>query len=456
MAVKKSARDMAFEVLLRIERTNSYANLLLSPALVKSGLNTRDRAFCTELVYGTIKMQGALDWVLQERSNIPLAKLDPPVHILLRLGAYQILFTRVPIAAACFETVKQAKRFSHSGGARYVNAVLRRLAREGNQIKFPDIKEKPMLHLATKYSHPQWLVKKWLQQLGLEETIEICRANNLVPTLCLRTNCTLTTRPQLALLLKEKGFTPVLSQMMPEALHIEGAGPVIKLPGFDAGLFTVQDESSMIVAHALAPKSGDRVLDACAGPGGKATHLAEFMNDKGLILAADIYPHKLTLVQKSAARLHLSCITTKEIDARRLPLNLKGRFDKVLIDAPCSGTGVLRRRPDLRWKKTAAGLASLAKLQLELLMGASEALMDGGTLLYSTCSLEPEENIEVAAAFLKLRPQFRVLDLRPRLQGLIQEPTLREGFLQLYPHKHNTDGFFLAAFERCREGVGHG
>lgn len=455
MAKDKTARDVALEVLLRVEQTRSYANLVLAPALAKSSLSSRDRALTTELVYGTVRTLGTLDWALQERSNMPLAKLDPPVRALMRLGAYQLLFTRIPPAAACFEAVQQAKRVSHEGSARFVNAVLRRLARERSRLEFPDIDEEPVRHIALKYSHPEWLVQRWLERLGLEDTLELCRADNLVPPLCLRANLTRTTRSELIVLLKRHGLVVSPHHKVPEALYVEGSGMVEGLPGFQAGLFTVQDESSMLATHALAPKAGERLLDACAGPGGKTTHLAEFMNDRGQILALDIHPHKLTLVRENAARLHLDCINTREADARRLPPDLRGAFTKVLVDAPCSGTGVLRRRPDLRWRKTPEELTSLPKMQLKILVGASEALAVDGTLLYSTCSLEPEENMEVVTAFLALRPEFVLTDLRPTLGEFIQEPTLRQGFLQLYPHKHELDGFFLAGLKRCQEGKNH-
>ena len=442
MSADKTARDVAFEVLLRVDLSKSYANLLLPPALAQSGLNSRDRALATELVYGTVRTVGTLDWALRERSNIALAKLDPKVRTLLRLGAYQLLYTRIPPAAACFETVQQTKKVCHRGSVRYVNAVLRRLARERLQLEFPDPHKEPVRHLALKHFHPEWLVQRWLERLGFEDTLALCRANNLIPPLCLRANFTLTTREELKALFVQKGYTPRVAEIVPEALYLEGAGSVTALPGFEAGLFTVQDESSMLATYALAPQPGERLLDACAGPGGKTTHLAEFTRAESQILAVDIHPHKAALIREQSARLGLDCIEVKTADARRLPADFNQKFDRVLVDAPCSGTGVLRRRPDLRWRKTPRELIHLPQMQLEILLGASEALAAGGTLVYSTCSLEPEENMEVVTAFLNLRPEFNPLDLRPRLEQLIYDPTLKHGFLQVYPHRHNMDGFF--------------
>lgn len=456
MAKQKTARDLALEVLLRVERTKSYANLLLSPALAKSTLSERDRALATELVYGTVRTWGTLDWVLQERSRMPLDKLEPSVRMILRLGAYQLLYTRIPPSAACFEAVEQAKKASHAGSVRFVNAVLRRLSRERTQLKFPDISADPVGHISLKYSHPEWLVRRWLERLGLEETVALCQANNLVPPLCLRVNTTLIQRAELVAHMENRGFTVDAHHIVPEALYLRGAGAVEKLPGYEEGLFTVQDESSMLAAYALAPKAGERVLDVCAGPGGKTTHLAELMKDKGEIWALDIHPHKLALISKSATRLRLGCIKVQEGDGRKLPVEFQEAFGKVLVDAPCSGTGVLRRRADLRWHKTPEELVTLPKLQLEILTSAAGAVVAGGVLVYSTCSLEPEENLEVVNAFLASRPDFRLADMGPSLENIIQESTLRQGFLQLYPHKHKVDGFFLARLERHEEGTAHG
>ncbi|NLG85795.1 MAG: 16S rRNA (cytosine(967)-C(5))-methyltransferase RsmB [Firmicutes bacterium] len=452
MAKDKTARDLALDVLLRIEKTKSYANLLLSPSLAKSTLSAQDKALATELVYGTIRAMGTLDWILQECSHMPLDKLDPPVRMVLRLGAYQLLYTRIPPSAACFESVQQAKRVSHAGSARYVNAVLRRLSREREQIKYPDPLTDPVRYVAVKYSHPEWLVQRWLERFGLEGTMALCEANNQPPPLCLRTNTTLISSNELADYLRVQGFTPLSHHFVPEALYLQGAGAVGSLPGFKDGKFSIQDESSMLVAHALAPQPGERVLDVCAGPGGKTTHLAELLNGCGEIWAMDIHAHKLALIKETSIRLRLTGIHICEGDARELPPEFIGRFHRVLVDAPCSGTGVLRRRPDLRWHKTPEELNKLPKLQLQILSSAATAVIPGGTLVYSTCSIEPEENILVVKEFLSANPDFVLDDLRPELEEFIPEPTLKQGFVELYPHKHKVDGFFLARLKRCEEG----
>ncbi|BCV24747.1 MAG TPA: 16S rRNA (cytosine(967)-C(5))-methyltransferase RsmB [Firmicutes bacterium] len=448
MAKARSARAVALEVLRRVEEGGAYANLLLPRALASSGLEARDRALATELVYGTVRTQGTLDWALSRWSSIPLDKLDPPVLAVLRLGAYQLLFTRVPARAACYTAVEQAKEVGHAGSAGFVNAVLRRLARERDRLSYPDLNKEPVRHIALKYFHPEWLVARWLERLGVEETIRLCRANNEVPPLTLRTNTVRISRSELVGYFEERGFAVGHFLYAPEALHLKEAGAVERLPGFSEGLFTVQDESSMLAAHALAPRAGERVLDACAGPGGKTTHLAELMGNAGEVTALDVHPHKVELVQAAAARLGLSIIQAEMGDARRLPEAYQGRFDRVLVDAPCSGTGVLRRRPDLRWHKSPEEIASLPPLQLAILTGAAAAVAPGGVLVYSTCSIEPEENLAVVRAFLAQNGAFRLEGLAPQLGRHLSAETLNQGYLQLYPHRHRVDGFFLARLRR--------
>jgi 16S rRNA (cytosine967-C5)-methyltransferase len=452
----KSARAVALEVLQRVEKGGAYANLLLPRTLAKSGLDARERALATELVYGTVRSLGTLDWALSERSNIPLDKLDPPIRALLRLGAYQLLFTRIPPAAACYTAVELAKEVGHAGSARFVNAVLRRLAREKDRLAYPDLEQDPVRHIALKYAHPEWLVARWLERLGAEETIALCRANNEVPPLSLRANTIRVSRSELAGYFSERGFAVGHHLYAPEAIYLKNAGEVQNLPGFAEGLFTVQDESSMLAAHALAPRAGEKVLDACAGPGGKTTHLAALMDNQGEVVALDVHPHKLELVKEAAGRLGLTIIQTLLADARNLPPELHGRFHRVLVDAPCSGTGVLRRRPDLRWHKSPEEIAALPPLQLSILQGAAAAVIPGGVLLYSTCSLEPEENEGVVQAFLDRNGDFVLEDLRPYLGRYLAEESLARGYLKLYPHKHKVDGFFLARLRRHGGERAHG
>ena len=448
MTKPKTARDTAYGVLLRVEKTRSYANLLLAQVLKQSPLDQRDKGLATELVYGTLRAQGTIDWALQERSKTKLQKLDAPVRIILRLGAYQLLFTRVPTAIACFETVELAKRYCHVGSVRYVNAVLRRLAKDKDQLRYPDPQTEPVNYIAVKHSHPRWLVERWLKRFGFKDTEALCTANNLAPPLCLRTNNTLTSKEQLMDDLSKGGYEAISGRFMPEAIYLTGGGEVRQVPGFINGLFSVQDESSMFVARALTPCPNEHILDVCAGPGGKTTHLAEIMAGQGQITAVDVHRHKLDLIEKSAERLKLKGIRFWEGDARHLPTEYAQSFQRVLVDAPCSGTGVLRRRADLRWHKTPTELAQLPKLQLDILIGAASAVRSDGILVYSTCSLEPEENGKVIDAFLASRNDFILDDLTDVLKPYIKEPTLKQGWLQLYPHKHGTDGFFLARLKK--------
>lgn len=448
MTKEKTVRDVALEVLRRVEEGKAYANLLLPRALAASRLTARDRALATELVYGTVRARNTLDWALAGRSSLAWDKIDPEVKAVLRLGAYQILFTRIPPAAACYTAVEQAKEVGHAGSARFVNAVLRRLAREKDNLTYPELEREPVRHIALKYSHPEWLVTRWLARLGPDETIALCRANNEVPPLTLRTNTLRLSRAELAAYFAERGFAVGRFLYAPEAIHLKDAGEVERLPGFAEGLFTVQDESSMLAAHALAPEPGDRVLDACAGPGGKTTHIAELMGDRGEIVALDVHPHKIKLIKAAAQRLGCTSIAAQMGDARELPATFHRRFTRVLVDAPCSGTGVLRRRADLRWHKSPEEIATLPALQLAILRGAAAGVAPGGVLLYSTCSMEPEENLGVVRAFLAENPDFVPDDLTLLLGRFLTAETLRDGYMELYPHKHQVDGFFLARLRR--------
>lgn len=453
-AVRASpARVAALYALKRIDADGAYANLALDEALDRFALDGRDRALATELVYGVTRRRATLDWALGQVSNRPLDELNPWVRNILRQGAYQLMYLpRIPAPAVVHEAVELAKVRGHAGVAAFVNGVLRGLLRRLPNLEFPPAAQDPAGHLAVAYSQPRWLVERWLAQFGPDETRDLLEALNRVPPLAVRTNRLRTTPEALAQRLAAEGVQVRPARWSPDGLvlaEVSAAAPLERLPSFQEGLFTVQDESSMLVAPVLDPQPGETVVDLAAAPGGKTTHLAERMQDRGRVIAVDVHPHKCELVAGAARRLGITCIETVCADARSAGRLLAGRADRVLCDLPCSGLGTLARRPDARWRKRPEDIPTLAALQREILDQAAAALRPGGVLVYSTCTLAPEENDQVVDAFLAAHPDFAAEDLRPYLpEGLRREPGVDRGRLWLLPHRHGTDGFFIARLRR--------
>lgn len=451
---KISAREMALQVLTAVEEEDAFANLALNRIIERYRPGKLDRAFATELAYGALRRLNTLDWVLGQFVQKPLASLAPSVRGILRLGGYQLLFMdRVPPSAACNEAAEMAKRHGHTGVVRFVNGVLRNVARNKNAIEFPELVRNPVEHIALRYSHPAWLVERWLAEYGAEETIALCRADNEPAPNMVRTNTLKSSREELAGRLREDGLLVRETAFAPEGLVLEGFFSIGSLASHREGLFQVQDESSMLAGRALLPAPGARVLDACAAPGGKTTHLAQLMENRGEIVAVDIHPHKLSLIEENCSRLGVTVVKGMAGDARSLPESLHGWADFVLIDAPCTGLGVLRRRPDARWRKDPGQIPAIVALQAEILAGAARIVRPGGVLVYSTCSIAREENAGQVEKFLAAREDFTAADLGPFLPAALDaEGTFSRGTLQLLPHRHGTDGFFIARM--LKKGIG--
>lgn len=447
-------RLAAFEILLRIEKERSYADILIDRELSAGELMGPDRGLLTELVYGVLRRRGTLDHIINQFSRQKVEKLERIVLILLRLGLYQALFLdRIPVSAAVNETVKLAKVLAPRA-AGFINAVLRRADREKDEIRYPDRQSDPVGYLSARHSHPHWIIARWVDQVGPEEADSLARAMSGSPPLTLRANTLRITRDALIARLAAEGASAGATVFSPDGLNITTRTPLAGLPGFREGFFTIQDESSQLAAIFLAPLPGERVLDLCAAPGGKTTHLAQLMENRGAILACDTARRKLALIEENAARLGITIITTFHLDATRPVPDESGRdpltadqFDRVLVDAPCSGLGVLRRNPEGKWWKTPADIAELASRQKAILLNAAGFLKDGGTLLYATCSTAPEENEEVIADFLSKRPDFVLEDLRG-LFPVYADLFTNEGFFRSWPHRHGMDGFFAARLRK--------
>ncbi len=448
----KSARMAALEVLYQVDHEAAYSNIALNRVLEKYQPEKKDRGFITELVYGTLKRINTLDWILGQFLNRPLDSLTPWIRNILRMGVYQLFYLdRVPESAACNESTNLAKRYGHQGTVKFVNGVLRNIARRKSEVKWPDMAKEPVSYLAITYAHPEWLVKMWMDDYGFAETELLLQANNQVPPNAVRTNTLRISREDLSERLTSEGVACEPGVFAPETLIISGFHSIGSIAAHREGLFLVQDESSTVVGHILKPQPGSQVIDACSAPGGKTTHLAQLMKNQGIIRAFDIHPHKIELIEENAAKLGISIIKPEVEDATKIGQKLCEWADYVLVDAPCSGLGVLRRRPELRWRKVVDRFAELNALQFEILLSAASTVKKGGVMVYSTCTINKKENAEMVQRFLEARPEFTLEDLRPLLpegDALTKFPTAGEGFIQFLPHVHGTDGFFMARMRR--------
>ncbi len=430
-------------MLERVETDASFADSALEADLTSRRLEARDAALATELVFGTLRWQGYLDWILSPHSRRRLASLDPRVRILLRMTAYQIAFLeRVPAFAAVNDAVTLAP--GSPGVSAFVNAVLRSFARRGAREREPAPPRNPIEALAARCSFPAWIVERWVVRYGRDEAESLMRALNERPPLTLRANRLRITRDELGRrLADEDGLDWRPTRMAPEGLVVGPGGAPGEWRAFAEGACAVQDEASMLIARMLAPEPGSTVADVCAAPGTKTTHLAELMDNRGRILAFDREPARLARVGDAAARLGIAIIDARDGPVESLAPGFRDACDGVLVDAPCSNLGVLRRNPEVKWRRQPSDIALASRRQSEILGAAAAMVRPGGRLVYATCSLEPEENDGVARAFLAVQPEFRVdppADFPLALDA--------GGWLRCRPHVHGTDGFCAVRFRR--------
>jgi len=438
-------------VLERVERAGAWADVLLHALLPRSGLSVPDRAFAMDLVYGTLRWRGRLDFLLAHALDRDLDKLEPLVANALRLGAYQIVLCdgRVPPQVAVDESVRCVRAAGAERATGFVNAVLRRVAAEHAQIALPDLASDPLGHLTHALSLPGWLAARWLELLGPEEAAALARASNAIPPLVVRANPLRGSREALLAELRERFPDAAACRFASSGIVLGRRGNPALDPAFLAGRMTVQDEAAQLVVALLDPQPGERVLDTCAAPGGKATAIAERVGPTGSVLALDRHERRLDLVSRHARRLGLAGLRCAVRDASRPLAGVasEGPFDRVLVDAPCSGLGTLRRNPDARWRIRPGDPARLAEAQLGILRHAAAVLRPGGVLVYSTCTLLPEENEAIVSAFLAETPGFTrsAAASAPEEARPLVGP---DGCLRSFPHRHDTDGFFAARLER--------
>jgi len=441
VAQKDRPRERALAVLCGAER-GTFADSLLEAA--RREFEGRDSAFILELVYGVLRHRSLLDWTLDRFSANPLGTTDIDTRNILRLGAYQLLFLdRVPASAAVNTSTELAKEHGRKSG--YVNGLLRNLQRNRNSLPRPDFDE-PARQLSVQYSHPEWLVRRWILRFGRERAEKLLTACNRPAPLVIRANILRTTRDELKQALVAEGAEVRETTYSSAGLELLSSPGLTDLTAFREGRFLVQDEAAQLVSLMLAPESGETVLDACAAPGGKATHLAELMGNQGSVVALDSDAGRMGRVAENSIRLGTTIVRPVVGDAAKYR---EAVFDKMLVDAPCSGLGVLRRHPDGRWTKAEKIIAERQTVQRNILANCAALLKPGGALVYATCTTEPEENEDLIKAFIaSRRGEFRIEDPRPYLPPPAGPLIGPEGFFRTYPDEPSLDGFFAARLVR--------
>lgn len=439
---KISARDTALEVLLSVQNANAWSDGSLKRTIAKNGLDSRDAALATRLSYGVIQNKALLDYYIGCWCSQKPARLEPVILNILRIGAYQILFMdKIPHRAAVNEAVEMTKRHGRPKAAGMVNAVLRKFVT--NWMDMPALPQGTTLdYLSVRYSHPKWLVQRLLDILGPEETEAYLKSNNeSVPT-TIQTNLLKTTAEELEKELHATGITVEKHPWLPNCFEVSGTGDLEQLPAFTEGRFMVQDAAARLVAMVAQPQPADRVLDVCAAPGGKSFALAIDMGDKGEIRSCDVHAHKLKLVESSAKRLGITSVRTALADGRVHHAAWEEQADLVVTDVPCSGLGIIRKKPDIRYKNPRE-LSQLPTIQRAILENAATYVRPGGTLIYSTCTILPEENENITDEFLAKHSEFTLEPFTlPLPIGACS------GHLTLWPQRFNTDGFYICRMKK--------
>ena len=443
-------RKLILEILNRMERQNSYLNILLPSYFSRYNLKSQDRAFLQEISYGVTRFKKRLDWIISQFLTQKSKKIPLTVQNILRMGVYQFYYLdKIPDYALAYETVELVKNSPYPDYSGMVNAIIRNVIRKPNEISWPELEREPVKYISVFYSFPEWLVERWLNRFGLELCQKICQASNTIPALTVRINPLKADMTQfkeklteLKVIFQESLFLPT------QALIIKDFPEMTKSLLFQKGYFSIQDESSMLASEFLAPLPGETVIDMCSGPGGKATHMAQLMQNKGKIIALEIKKARLVMVKEEAKRLDINIILSVLKDSCKLNEEYLEKADKILVDVPCSGTGVIRKKPDIKWKQWNLNhLSELNKVQSALLDTATHYLKPGGEILYTTCSMEKEENEDIIRIFLKKNTNFVIQESLPfsRKRGIVSYNTGIKEAIQLIPGYSgpDIDGFYM-------------
>ncbi len=440
----EGVRGLAVKILNRIDRTDAYLDKLLDTEIKHAELNGADKALLFEIVHGVIRSLGRIDWILNGFYKGQFSKAIPNIKNALRVALYQIMFLeKVPDYAAVNEAVEFIKKLQGQKPADLTNAILRNIIRSKDSIRYPDPEEDLLGYLAAYYSHPGWLVKRWLNRYSREFTEELLKANNNKPHLIIRFNSLATTKEELLKLLDSVELKYKDGKYLSDFIRLANLSNISDWEYFSKGYFSIQDESTGLPVTLLDVKPEMRVLDLCSAPGGKTGYMSALMNNTGEIYALDKYESRLKIVRKNLGRLHVENVKYVESDA--LEFVDTQLFDRVLIDAPCSGLGTLTKKPDLKWKRELMDIKNLSDLQAKLIKKGAELLKVGGVMVYSTCTIEPDENFEIVKKFLFENTNYKLESAK----GIVDDSLIDEnGCIQAYPHIHQIDGSFAAKIIR--------
>lgn len=440
-------REIVLEVLLEITEHGMYSHIVLRDVLNKyQYLEKKERSFITRVTEGTLEHMMEIDYILDQFSKVKVKKMKPVIRNIMRSAVYQMKYMdSVPVSAACNEAVKLAVRKGFGSLRGFVNGVLRNVARNLDQIEYPT---EPLKRLSIQYSMPEWILNLWLKAYDSDIVEQMLQAFQRETPLTIRCNLRMVTPKQLKEHLEVEGVTVQVHPYLEYAFHISEFDYLGDLESFQNGEFSVQDISSMLVSELAAPKEGDYVIDVCAAPGGKSLHMAEKLNGSGHVEARDLTEYKVSLIQENIERTGLSNVEAVQQDALIFDEASVGKADIVLADLPCSGLGVLAKKTDLKYKATKEGADSLAKLQREMLKNVQAYVKDEGKLVYSTCTINPAENMDNVHWFLNQYPEFELIDIHGLLREELQKDVKENGCIQLLPGVHQSDGFFLACMKK--------
>lgn len=440
-------REIVLEVLLEITEHGMYSHIVLRDVLNKyQYLEKKERSFITRVTEGTLEHMMEIDYILDQFSKVKVKKMKPVIRNIMRSAVYQMKYMdSVPVSAACNEAVKLAVRKGFGSLRGFVNGVLRNVARNLDQIEYPT---EPLKRLSIQYSMPEWILNLWLKAYDSDIVEQMLQAFQRETPLTIRCNLRMVTPKQLKEHLEAEGVTVKVHPYLEYALHISGFDYLGDLESFQNGEFSVQDISSMLVSELADPKEGDYVIDVCAAPGGKSLHMAEKLIGSGHVEARDLTEYKVSLIQENIERTGLSNVEAVQQDALIFDEASVGKADIVLADLPCSGLGVLAKKTDLKYKATKEGADSLAKLQREMLKNVQAYVKDEGKLVYSTCTINPAENMDNVHWFLNQYPEFELIDIHGLLCEELQKDVKENGCIQLLPGVHQSDGFFLACMKK--------
>ncbi len=442
------AREVALKTLYRINNEGAYSNIALDEEISKNAqkLNAKDIGLISEIVYGVITWKLTIDEIIKKYSKIRLKKISPWILDILRLSIYQIVFLdKIPKSAAVNEGVNLAKRYGHRSSSGFANAILRKVEKQDYE-DFKNIKDEKE-RLSKQYSMPLWIIEELMEErLELEKIEEICISSNIRPKVSIRINTLKTNKEELKQILENENIKAT-DGLLKDFLVLDKAKNIEKLESFKNGLFTVQDEAAGLTALILNPKKGENILDACSSPGGKTTYIAQLVENEGQIIAFDIHEHRTRLVEQNAKRLGVNIIETKVQDASKFEEKYVNKFDKILLDVPCLGIGVLKRKPDIKWQKKKEDVKEISEIQYKILENCSKYLKQNGELVYSTCSILKEENENLIEKFLQKNKEFKLEKIKNFEEEFFKKYLKNDQFLQVYQNK-KTDGFFICKLSK--------